>query len=142
MNDVDTLPSEPENRCDGDHKMRVCRKRMADPFSRRTDAPLMDWAPIFTRTLLVVGLEFTAKWAPMETGATPMKSLVIAVLALGALAMPAHAQALKYLNINGNLFDVSAEPSVAAPRTTPAPKAKAKAVHHVKKRTAHKGSPT
>jgi hypothetical protein len=109
---------------------------------RRTDAPLMDWAPIFTRTLLVVGLEFTAKWAPMETGATPMKSLVIAVLALGALAMPAHAQALKYLNINGNLFDVSAEPSVAAPRTTPAPKAKAKAVHHVKKRTAHKGSPT
>jgi hypothetical protein len=78
----------------------------------------------------------------METGATPMKSLIIAVFALGALAMPAHAQALKYLNINGNLFDVSAEPSVAAPRAAPAPAPKAKAVRHVKKRTQHKGSPT
>ena len=69
-----------------------------------------------------------------------MKSLIIAVFALGALAMPAHAQALKFLNINGNLFDVSAEPSVAAPRTAPAPAPKA--VRHVKKRTQHKGSPT
>jgi hypothetical protein len=68
-----------------------------------------------------------------------MKSLVIAVFALGALAMPAHAQALKFLNINGNLFDVPAEPGFAAP-TTPTPKAKA--VRHVKKRTQHKGSPT
>jgi hypothetical protein len=109
---------------------------------RRTDAPLMDWAPIFTRTLLVVGLEFTAKWAPMETGATPMKSLVIAVLALGLLAVPAHAQALKFLNINGNLFDVPAEPSFTAPRTAaaPAPTPKAKSVRQVKKRTQQKGS--
>ena len=71
-----------------------------------------------------------------------MKSLVIAVLALGVLAVPAHAQALKYLNINGNLFDVPPEPSFAAPRTTATPAPKAKAVRQVKKRTQQKGAPS
>ncbi len=67
-----------------------------------------------------------------------MKSLVIAAFVLGAFAMPAHAQAQKSLNINGNVFDVPAEPSFEAPKAAP----KAKAVRHVKKRTHHKGSPT
>lgn len=72
-----------------------------------------------------------------------MKSLIIAAFALGVLAMPAHAQApLKFLNINGNLFDVPAEPGFSAPMTAPSPAPKAKAVRHVKKRTQHKGSPT
>jgi hypothetical protein len=33
MDDVGTLPSEPEKRCDGDHKMRLCRRGMADSFA-------------------------------------------------------------------------------------------------------------
>ena len=67
-----------------------------------------------------------------------MKSLVIAAFVLGAFAMPAHAQAQKFLNINGNIFDMSAEPGFEAPKAAP----KAKAARHVKKRTQHKGSPT
>jgi hypothetical protein len=63
-----------------------------------------------------------------------MTRLAVLAVVLGAFATPVHAQAMKTVTFNGNIFDAPGQPGVQAPAAT-APKA----VHHVKKRT-HKSS--
>src|SRR5205807_4156859 len=63
-----------------------------------------------------------------------MTRLAILAVALGAFATPVHAQAMKTVTFNGNVFDAPGQPGLQSPAAT-APKA----AHTVKKRT-HKSS--
>jgi hypothetical protein len=65
-----------------------------------------------------------------------MTRLAILAVALAAFATPVHAQALKTVTFNGNVFDAPGQPGLQSPAAT-APKA----AHTAKKRT-HKGSPS
>ena len=58
-----------------------------------------------------------------------MTRLAVLAVALAAVATPVHAQAVKTVTFNGNVFDAPGQPTLQGPAAT-APKA----VHHVKKK--------
>jgi hypothetical protein len=94
-------------------------------------ASLMDRAGNFTGIFLVVRPHFHARWCSPTAAKREhsMTRLAILAVALAAFATPVHAQAVKSVTFNGNVFDAPGQPTLQSPAATGP-----KAVHHVKKK--------
>jgi hypothetical protein len=111
-------------------------RSLADIRTRATNlagryASLTDRAANFMGIFLSFDRSSTRDGAPSphQKREHSMTRLAVLAVALGAFATPVHAEAMKTVIFNGNVFDAPGQPTLQSPAaTTP------KAVHHVKKK--------